>query len=143
MGAVNCHHGRDAAVRCHCKIFTIACSGMNNSYTFWLQPLHCTAYVAPPYHEVTIRTDPPEGPYLLGSAVILQCSVSPPLPEGVTYRWTDSIPSTYLSSTQPNLTLTIPVHHPSQGHYYCTVYNGSSELGVGSTTISVRSELDT
>ena len=72
---------------------------------------------------------------------ILQCSVTPP-PEGVTYRWTDSIPSTYLSSTQSNLTLTIPVHHPSQGHYYCTVYNGSLVLGVGSTTISVRGELD-
>ena len=142
MGAVNCHHGRDAAVRCQCKIFTVPCSGMNNSYTFWLQPLLYTAYVAPHYHDVTITTDPPEGPYPLGSTVILQCSVTPPPSEGVTYRWTDSISSTYLSSTQPNLTLTIPAHHPSQGHYYCTVYNGSLVLGVGSTTIDVRGELD-
>ena len=73
--------------------------------------------------------------------MILQCSVTPPPPEGVTYRWTDSIPSTYLSSTQ-NLTLTIPAHHPSQGHYYCTVYNGSLVFAVGSTTIRVRGELD-
>ena len=29
-----------------------------------------------------------------------------------------------------------------QGHYYCTVYNGSLILGVGSTTIDVRSESD-
>ena len=25
VGAVNCHHGRDAAVRCQCKIFTVSC----------------------------------------------------------------------------------------------------------------------
>ena len=104
--------------------------------------LQSLPYAAPPYHEVTITTDPPEGPYPLGSTVILQCSVSPPPPGGVTYRWTDSIPSTYLSSTQPNLTLTIPAHHPSQGHYYCTVYNGSLVLGVRNTTIRVRGELD-
>ena len=104
-----------------------------------LQSLH---HAAPPYHEVTITTDPPDGPYPLGSTVILQCSVTPPPPEGAIYSWTDSIPSTTLSSAQPNLTLTIPAHHPSQGHYYCTVYNGSLVLGVGSTTISVRGELD-
>ena len=98
-------------------------------------------HAAPPYHEVTITTDPSEGLFPLGSTVILQCSVTPPPPEGVTYRWTDSIPSTYLSSTQ-NLILTIPAYHPSQGHYYCTVYNGSLVLGVGSTTIRVRGELD-
>ena len=110
--------------------------------TVFLQSLPHAAYVAPPYHEVTITTDPPEGPYPLGSTVILQCSVTPPPPEGVGYSWTDSISSTSLSSTQPNLTLTIPAHHPSQGHYYCTVYNGSLVLGVGSTTIDVRGELN-
>ena len=101
-----------------------------------------TAYAAPPYHEVIITTDPPNGPHSLGATVILQCRVTPPPPEGAIYSWTDSIPSTSLSSTQPNLTLTIPAHNPSQGHYYCIVSNGSSVLGVGSTTISVRSELD-
>ena len=110
--------------------------------TVFLQLLPHAAYVAPPYHEVTITTDPPEGPYSLGSTVILQCSVTPQPPEGVGYSWTDSISSTYLSSTQPNLTLTIPAHHPSHGHYYCTVYNRSLVLGVGSTTISVRGELN-
>ena len=110
--------------------------------TVFLQLLPHVAYVAPPYHEVTITTDPPEGPYPLGSTVILQCSVTPPPLEGVGYSWTDSISSTYLSSTQPNLTLTVPAHHPSQGHYYCTVYNGSLVLGVGTTTIDVRGELD-
>ena len=104
--------------------------------------MHSFSHAAPPYHEVTIKTDPPEGPYPLGSTVIFKCSVTPPPPEGVTYRWTDSIPSTYLSSAQPNLTLTIPAHHPSQGHYYCTVSNGSSVLGVGCTTVDVRGELD-
>ena len=104
--------------------------------------LQSLLHAAPPYHEVTITTHPPEGPYPLGSTVILQCSVTPPPPEGVTYRWTDSIPSTYLYSTQPNLTLTIPAHLPSQGHYYCTVYNGSLVLGVGSTTLRVRGEWD-
>ena len=99
-------------------------------------------YVAPPYHEVTTTTNPAEGSFTLCSTVIFQCSVTPTPPEGVTYSWSASIPSTYLSSTRPNLTLTIPVHHPSQGHYYCTVYNGSSVLAVGSTTISVRGELD-
>ena len=101
-----------------------------------------TAYAAPPYRVVTITTDPPKGPHSLGTTVKLQCRVTPPPPEGAIYSWTDSIPSTSLSSAQPNLTLTIPVHHPSQGDYYCTVYNGSSVLGVGSTTLTVRSELD-
>ena len=108
----------------------------------WINIASSLPHAAPPYHEVTITTDPPEGPFPLGSTVILQCSVTPPPPEGVTYHWTDSIPSTSLSSTRPNLTLTIPAHHPSQGHYYCTVYNGSSVLAVGSTTIRVRGELD-
>ena len=103
--------------------------------------LQSLPHAAPPYHEVTITTDAPEGPYPLGSTVVLQCSVTPPPPERVTYRWTDSIPSTTLSST-PNLTLTISAHHPSQGHYYCTVYNESLVLGVGSTTIDVRGEWD-
>ena len=104
--------------------------------------LQCLPHAAPLYHEVTITTDPPEGPHTLGSTVILQSRVTPPPPEGVTYRWTDSISSTTLSSIRPNQTLTIPAHHPSQGHYYCTVYNGSLVLGVGSTTIRVRGELN-
>ena len=104
--------------------------------------LRLTDYAAPPYREVTITTDPPKGPHSLGATVILQCSVTPLPPEGVTYSWFASIPSTTLSSTRPNLTLTIPAYHPSQGHYYCTVYNGNSVLGVGSTTVSVRGELD-
>ena len=104
--------------------------------------LFLAAYATPPYHEVIITTDPAEGPYPFDTTVILTCSVTPPSPEGAIYSWTDSIPSTTLSSAQPNLTLTIPAHHPGQGHYYCTVSNGSTVLGVGSTTISVRSELD-
>ena len=80
--------------------------------------------------------------YPFDTTVILTCSVTPPSLEGAIYSWTDSNPSTTLSSAQPNLTLTIPAHHPGQGHYYCTVSNGSTVLGVGSTTISVRSELD-
>ena len=103
--------------------------------------LFLAAYATPPYHEVVITTDPPDGPYPLDTTVILTCSVTPPPPEEAIYSWTDSIPSTTLSSAQPNLTLTIPAHHPSQGHYYCTVYNGSLVLGVGSTTIRVRGEL--
>ena len=103
---------------------------------------HLAAYAIPPYCEVTITTDPPKGPYSRGATVKLQCRVTPPQQEGAIYSWTDSIPSTSLSSAQPNLTLTIPAHHPSQGHYYCTVSKGSSVLGVGRATITVRSELD-
>ena len=138
VGEVNCHHGRDTAVRCQCERKSLhslyfSCSSYRQVY------FHHTA---PPYHEVTITTDPPEGPFPIGSTVSFQCSINPPAPEGATYSWSDSIPSTYVPSTQQlNLTITIPAHHPSQGHYYCTVSNGSSVLGVGSTTISVRSEL--
>ena len=80
-----------------------------------------TAYAVPPYHVVTITTDPPKGPHSLGATVILQCRVTPRLPEGAIYSWTDSIQSTILSSAQPNLTLTIPAHHSSQEDYHCTV----------------------
>ena len=90
-----------------------------------------------------MTTDPPEGPFPIGSTVILECNINPPAPKGAAYSWSGSILSTTLSSAQqPNLTLTIPVHHPSQGHYYCTVSNGSSVLGVGSATIDVKSKLD-
>ena len=132
---------RNSLYLVYCTLDIIIAASWVDQVTVFLQSLPHAAYVAPPYHEVTITTYPPEGPYPLGSTVILQCSVTPPPPEGVTYRWTDSIPSTTLSST-PNLTLTIPVHHPSQGHYYCTVYNRSLVLGVGSTTIDVRGEWD-
>ena len=91
-----------------------------------------TAYASPPYHEVTITTDPPKGPLSLGITVILQCRVTQPLPEGAIYSWTDSIPSTILSSAQPNLTLTILAHHPSQGDYYCTVVGHSTLLSTWS-----------
>ena len=80
------------------------------------------------YRVVTITTDPPKGPYSLGATVKLQCRVTPPPPERAIYFWSDSIPSTTSSSTQPNLTLTIPAHHPSHGYYYCTVSKGSSVL---------------
>ena len=98
-------------------------------------------HVAPPYHEVRVTTDPPVGPFPIGSTVTLQCSVNPPPPEGVTYSWSTSIPSTNFHANQPNLTITIPVNHPSKGHYYCTVSNRSSQLGVGSTSIDVQGGL--
>ena len=87
-----------------------------------------------------MTTDPPVGPFPIGSTVTLQCSVNPPPPEGVTYSWSTSIPSTDFNVNQPNLTITIPTKHPSKGHYYCTVSNGSIELGVGSATIDVKGE---
>ena len=103
--------------------------------------LHTLHSVAPSYREVTITTDPPEGPFPIGSTVTFQCNINPPPPEGPSYSWTDSISSTYLSSNQPNYTIMVSSHHPSIGNYYCTVHNGNSVLGVGSITINVKSEL--
>ena len=100
------------------------------------------ACIAPPYHEVRVMTDPPLGPFPIGSTVTLQCSINPPPSEGVTYSWSTSIPSTNFYINQPNLTITIPTKHPSRGHYYCTVLNGSTEIGVGSTTIDVKGKLE-
>ena len=57
---------------------------------------HLAAYAIPPYREVIITTDPPKGPYSLGTTVKLQRRVTPPPPEGAIYSWSDSIPSTYI-----------------------------------------------
>jgi len=89
-----------------------------------------------------VTTDLPVGPFPIGSTMTLQCSVNPPPPEGVTYSWSTSIPSTNFYTNQPNLTITIPANHPSKGHYYCTVSNGSSEIGVGMATVNVEGELE-
>ena len=99
--------------------------------------LHSLPHAAPPYHEVIITTDPLEGPYFLGSTVILRDPTST-RGSDLPLDWFPSF--NYLVF---NSTLTIPAHHPSQGHYYFTVSNGSSVLAVGITTMSVRGELDT
>lgn len=107
-----------------------------------LSVLFSGMYIAPPYHDVRVTVDPPVGPFHIGSSVTLQCSINPPPPERVTYSWSTSIPSTNFYINQPNLTITIPTKHPNRGHYYCTVSNGSTEIGVGSTSIDIKGKLE-
>jgi len=99
------------------------------------------SHAAPPYHEVTVKIDPPNSPFFIGSVVTLQCIVNPLPPQGATYSWNASLPNTYVYSTHPNMTVTIQANHPSQGHYYCNVSIGGSVLGVGSAIVEVKGEI--
>lgn len=92
-----------------------------------------SSYAALPYCEVAITTDRPKGPYSLGATVILHHRVTPPPPEGAIYSWNDSIPSTFLSSAHPNLTITIPAHHPDRcfsNVLWCLLFK-CSKVGFG------------
>ena len=95
--------------------------------------------------EVTVVSDPPNGPYSIGSTVNLTCLIHPQPPgEGVTYQWRDYI--TYISpvvanSSLPYATLTIGRGHPHTAKYYCQVYYRSQLLASGSTVITVQGRL--
>ena len=102
--------------------------------------LHLTDQV---FYDVTVTTDPPNGPFTIGSTVALYCHSNPPLPPGVTYTWRAALYSSTLYSDSPqasNATVTIGLNHPSIGHYYCVVNSGTSTLGVGKADISVQSK---
>ena len=94
------------------------------------------------FYDITVTTDPPNGPFTIGSTVALYCHSNPPLPPGVTYTWRAALDSSTLYSDSPqasNASVTIGLNHPSIGHYYCVVNSGTSTLGVGKADISVQS----
>ena len=102
--------------------------------------LHLTEEV---FYDVKLTTDPPNGPFTIGSTVALYCHSNPPLPPEVTYTWRAALYSRALHSDSPqasNATVTIGLNHPSIGHYYCVVNSGTSTLGVGKADISVQSK---
>ena len=95
------------------------------------------------FYDVTVTTDPPNGPFTIGSTVALYCHSNPSLPPGVTYTWRAALYSSTLYSDSPqasNATVTIGLSHPSIGHYYCVVNSGTFTLGVGKADISVQSK---
>jgi len=91
---------------------------------------------------VTVVTDPPSGPHLIGSTVILTCLIHPQPPEGdITYQWTDYLPYSspvVANSSLPNATLTIGTGHPRTARYHCQVHYRNVLLTTGSTVITVQ-----
>ena len=94
---------------------------------------------------VTVVTDPPSGPYPIGSTVNLTCLIHPQPPgEGVTYQWRDYVPNTspvVANSSLPYATLTIGRGHPHIARYYCWVYYRNQVLVTGNTVITVQGKL--
>ena len=93
-------------------------------------------------YTVTVVTDPPSGPHLIGSTVNLTRLIHPQPPEGgITYRWRDYIVNTSVvvaNSSLPTATLTIGTGHPHTAQYHCQVYNRNVLLTTGSTVITVQ-----
>eukprot|EP00731_Ephydatia_muelleri_P032797 Em0024g341a len=93
-------------------------------------------------YDVTVTTDPANGPFAIGSTVSLYCQSNPPFPSGVTYTWRAAVPSSAIRADNPqayNASITIGLNHTTIGHYYCEVKNGASVIGVGKTDIIVQS----
>ena len=97
-------------------------------------------------HVVTVVTDPPNGPYLMGSTVNLTCLIHPQPPgKRLTYQWREYFPYTYqlsvANSNLPYATLTIMRNHPHTARYYCQVYYKNQLLASGGTFITVQGRL--
>ena len=92
---------------------------------------------------VTVVTDPPSGPHLIGSTVNLTCLIHPQPPEeGMTYRWRGYSQSpSVANSSLPYATLTIGRGHPHTARYYCQVYYKNQVFATGSTVITVQGRL--
>ena len=93
-------------------------------------------------YDVTVTTDPANGPFAIGSTLSFYCQSNPPFPSGVTYTWRAAVPSSAIRADNPqayNASITIGLNHPTIGHYYCVVKNGASVIGVGKTYVIVQS----
>ena len=93
-------------------------------------------------YDVTVTTDPANGPFAIGSTVSLYCQSNPSFPSGVTYTWRAAVPSSAIRADNPqayNASITIGLNHSTIGHYYCEVKNGASVIGVGKTNVIVQS----
>eukprot|EP00731_Ephydatia_muelleri_P032917 Em0024g461a len=115
VGSVNCGHDKAAVISC-----------LNDLVSY----------------DVTVTTDPANGPFAIGSTVSLYCQSNPPFPSGVIYNWRAAVPSSAMQADNlqaNNASITIGLNHPTIGHYYCEVKNGASVIGVGKKVIIVQS----
>ena len=74
---------------------------------------------------------------------MLHCSVEPDdvLSMNFMYKWKTSVPGMDIAvadSSTPDVAISIPMGHPSEGEYYCHVYSEDALVGVGSTTLQVQ-----
>ena len=94
-------------------------------------------------YSVTVVTDPPSGPHLIGSTVNLTCLIHPQPPgEGMTYWWRGYSQSPSVANySLPYATLTIGRGHPHTARYYCRVYYKNQVFATGSTVITVQGRL--
>ena len=132
VGSVNCGYDKAAVISClNGEGRALSCI----SVTQFLS-LDVVSY------DVTVTTDPANGPFAIGSTVSLYCQSNPSFPSGVTYTWRSAVPSSAIRADNPqayNASITIGLNHPTIGHYYCEVKNGASVIGVGKIDIIVQS----
>ena len=136
VGAINCHHARDAGVVCTSK-------NVNTKDLLFLindNGCHHTGGT-PEHYSVQATTTPSKGPFTIGSVVHLHCQVSSDPPTGSIYLWRTSVPGasiTQQSSSNPNATITILTGHTKYGYYYCEVQKNASTLANGFTVVEVK-----
>ena len=87
-----------------------------------------------------MATAPREGPFRLGTSVILSCQVNPQPPSTVTYSWKSSGQYSSDNSTSPNTTLYISSNRLHFGWYFCYVYSGGTLISVGRTLVETEGQ---
>ena len=141
IGAINCHHARDAGVVCTSKNFILI---IYFSFIYLIYTNVCSNTGGTPEHySIHASTSPSEGPFAIGSVIGLHCHVSPDSPTGSTYEWKTSVSGVSIihhHSTDSNASITIPVGHTKYGYYYCQLQKNGSTLATGFTVIEVKCE---
>ncbi len=92
---------------------------------------------------IAVESSSPAEQSAIGSKMTLYCDVQPEPPKGTTYAWSSSVNGDSIhidDNSFPNATVSIPVHHPSVGHYYCHVYVNGAQIGTGSIVVKVLGE---
>jgi len=143
-GLIGCYHGKDAGVKCLGRNVMLCYpqfSPFHLSKYNELQchiNLFCSCASAQPY-DVAVTTQPSNGPFPIGSMVILRCNVDPPPPPGVMlYTWKGYENLSSIDSSLPNVSMYINSSHPRRAWYHCRAHVGGVFLGVGSTVITVK-----
>ena len=93
-------------------------------------------------YDITVVTDPPSGPFLIGNRITFTCHVYPIPPEPVTYSWhamKDASGPTTLSSGQ-NATHYTPSYYRDLhfSWFFCKVFSNESLIGVGRKLVEIH-----
>ena len=135
----------DGYTRLHCPLhhdtwWYIAISSCFSVFRWWC---FGTAAVISEVDDVTVITDPPNGPFLINNMIDFTCHVDPAPPEPVTYSWhavKDANGPTTLSGQ--NTTRYTPSSRDLHfSWFFCKVFSSGTLLGVGRRMIEIHGNL--